>query len=353
MSPVPIKFALDTSGISPANLVKDEPRTLRDAAVRVLSTRYGAFYTDSLAIVDTATNRSLTRGRDFYATMMSQIPTEQYGKEVCSVIIITDPTCGANVKISYQALGGEYSYSAEAIEQMVATLNLDKRPVKWGAIIGKPDGGFTPAPHLHDSGDIYGMEYVVSALERITQAIQLGSAAGEGFIFSYIDAQLKEVYGAIQAIGDTSQTKGSIIAALGYTPANKAGDTVGHLVLEKGITLSGYLKEKIVKIRATTSETLIDISVGSIYEITVAASTLVRFNPSKIASLASDDSISFTVVFKNEVADRGVAFDSNIQWSGGQVPNRTTTLNARDEYYFSTFNGGASYTGSLSDKDVK
>lgn len=353
MSPVPIKFALDASGISPANLVKDEPRVLRDAAVRVLSTRYGAFYTESLAVVDVATNRSLTPGRDFYATMMSQIPTEQFGKEICSVIIITDTTCGTNVKISYQALGGEYSYSAEAIEQMVATLNLDKRPVKWGAIIDKPAGGFTPGPHLHDSGDIYGMEYVVSALERITQAIQLNALSGEAFIYSYLDAQLKEVYEAIQAYSEARQTKENILAALGYTPANKAGDTVGHMVFEKGITLSGYLKEKIVKIKTTGPETLIDISLGSIYEITVANSTLIRFDPSKIQKLESTDAISFTIVFKNEVADRGVAFDSNVQWSGGQVPNRTVTINARDEYYFSTFNGGASYTGSLSDKDVK
>lgn len=353
MSPVPIKFALDPTGTSPANRVVNEPKTLRDATVRVAATRYGPFYTESLGIRDVAANRNLVPGRDFYATVLCQIPTEQYGKEVCSVIVITDPSCGAQVDISYQALGGEYSYSADAVEQMVATLNLDKRPVKWGDIIDKPEDGFTPAPHLHDSGDIYGMEYVVAALERISQAILIGATAGETRMYEYLDAQIQEIYAAVRAYAESGQSKEGIINALGYVPVNKAGDEVGHLRLTKGMTLSGCLKETTVKIRATTSETIIDISKGSIFEITIAASTLLRFDPSKIENLQPNDTVSFTVVTKNEVANRGMSFDSNVQWSGGRVPPRTITVNGRDEYYFSTFNGGASYTGSLSDQDVK
>lgn len=352
MSPVPIKFPLDPTGNSPGNYVKGELKTLRNTKTRIFATQYGPFYTESLVVKDTATNRVLTRNVDYFATEMYQMPTEMFGKEICAVVVITDPTCGSNISVDYQALGGEFSYSYDAIIQLISKLNLDNRPVEWGNIIDKPDE-FQPAPHLHDVGDVYGMEYLVGAIERVSQAIQLGSAAGESKIYSYLDSQVKQLYTALNAYASQTQTKTSIINALGYRPADSRGDTFAGPVTVPGITLSGYLKEGIVKVDARGSETVLDLSQGSIFFVSVYASSGIRFDTSKIADLQTDQSISFTVVLVNVVANAGISFVNTVAWSGGQTPPRTVTLNGRDEYYFSTFNSGASYTGSLSDQDVK
>lgn len=354
MSPVPIKFPLDSTGASPGNLVREEHHVLRATPVRIFATRYGPFFTESLVVKDIVANRILTRGRDYYATQMLQLPTEKYGKEICTIVVVTDPTCAPNIHVNYQALGGEYSYSSEAIAKLIETLQLDNRPVKWGNIFDKPADGFIPAPHLHDAGDVYGLEYVVTALERVTQALQVGSLGGESRMYSYIDARIKEITEAILELSEDEATREGILAALGYTPADRAGDTfTGTVGFDKGIVLNGSLREKIVKVNANTSETLLDLSLGSIFEVSVAASTILRFKTDTLTELKPNQAISFTIVFVNAVANRGVSFDSIVKWADGQVPPRTLEVNARDEFYFSTFNGGASYTGSLSDKDVK
>lgn len=59
------------------------------------------------------------------------------------------------------------------IMQLVEALQLDNRPVMWGAVIGTPEQ-YPPAPHLHDIGDTYGYEYLVDSLARLEQAILYG-----------------------------------------------------------------------------------------------------------------------------------------------------------------------------------
>lgn len=353
MAPVPIKYPLDPTGISPANLVVGEAKTLGNTKIRVFGMLYGPFFTESLVVKDAANGRVLIRDVDYYATEMYQLPTEMYGKEICAIVIITNQTVSANVTVDYQVLGGEFSYSYDAIVQLITKLNLDNRPVAWGSLIDKPDA-FEPAPHLHDAGDVYGMEYIVVALERVVQAIQIGSLGGESKIYGYIDSQVQALYAAINDFATTTQTKASVLKALGYTPADKAGDTfTGAVTLSKGLNLASYLKESIVQVEARGSETVLDLSAGSIFFIKVYASSGIRFDTSKITGLGANDSISFTVVIVNAVANAGISFVNTVAWSGGNIPPRTVTLNGRDEYYFSTFNSGASYTGSLSDEDVK
>jgi hypothetical protein len=353
MAVVPIKYPLDPTGISPANKVVGEAKTLTDATVRVFATSYGPFYTESLVVKDVATNRILKRNVDYFATEMYQLPTEMYGKEICAVVVVTDKTCGANIAVTYQALGGEFSYSYDAIVQLISKLNLDKRPVAWGNIIDKPTQ-FDPAAHLHDAGDVYGMEYIVNAIDRLGQIIQVGSLAGESKMYNYIDNQVNQLYGALNAYAAAGITKQAIVTSLGYTPANAAGDTfTGPVTASKGFNLSSFLRESIVKIDARGSETVLDLSAGSIFWVKVYASTGIRFDISKIPNLVADQSISFTVIITNAVANAGISFVSTVNWAGGDVPPRTVGLNGRDEYYFSTFNSGSSYTGSLSNQDVK
>ncbi len=185
MTPLVLKYPLDDTGTSPDNLVRGEPHEMVRRQTRAIATLYGGYYAESLVVRDKATGLPLTEDQ-YYAAEMYQLPTIKYSKMICSVVIITDPSVSDNVEIDYQALGGEYSTSQQALVQMINNLLLDDRPVAWGNIIGKPDR-FAPAAHLHDAGDIYGFEYVVYELQRIRAAILMGDVASHDEIYRYID----------------------------------------------------------------------------------------------------------------------------------------------------------------------
>lgn len=224
MTPLVIQYPEDPTGVSPNNAVQNEPHTLSNRQVRVFATDYGAFYTESLKIRDAANNQLLTADQ-YYAAELYEVPSARYGKEICAIVVITDPTVSSNILVDYQALGGPFSTSATAIINQIENLNLDDRPVSWGNIIGKPSE-FPPSHHLHDAGDVYGFEYLVHALDRIRAAIEMGDAISHDQIYLYIDrvkAELLDLINANQGnlqahLADTSNPHGTTAAQVGaYT----------------------------------------------------------------------------------------------------------------------------------------
>lgn len=200
-TPQVIRYPLDPTGTNPDNLVADEPHALVARQTRAIAPEYGAFYTESMVITDVSNNQILEKGVQYFAAELYEVPTGMFGKEVCAIILITDPSVSANVKLTYQCVGGEYSRSATAIIQQIEALNLDDRPVEWGAIINKPSE-YPPSHHLHDLGDIYGFEYQVHALDRIRAAILMGDDASHDTIYQYIDARDNYIIGLIGANED-------------------------------------------------------------------------------------------------------------------------------------------------------
>lgn len=205
MTPLVIQLPLDPSGTSPNNLVVDEPCTLTaNRTFRVIAPAQGAFFAESLKVVDAATGQQLTDGTNgtveqYYACEYYEQPSARYGKEIDAIILIKDPTVSNNVLITYQALGGPYGTSAQAIIQQIEQLGLDNRPVAWGDIIGKPSE-YPPSYHLHDVGDVYGFEFWVHALDRIRDAILVGDQASHEAIYRYIDAAIAALENANAAL---------------------------------------------------------------------------------------------------------------------------------------------------------
>lgn len=199
MTPLIIRYPLDPTGVNPNNLVRDEEHTLVRRKTRCIALEYGAFYTESIIIRDKLTNRVLEKNKDYFCTELYELYSVRYGKEICSIVVITDQTCGDVVTAQYQTLGAEYGTSGTAIIQQLERLNLDDRPIHYPAIIGKPDE-FNPSKHLHDIGDVYGFEYVVTAIDRLKDAIMLGDAASHDVIFAYIDRIEAGILAGMQAV---------------------------------------------------------------------------------------------------------------------------------------------------------
>lgn len=196
----PIRYPLDSTGASANNWVQGEIHALPARTVRVLAPTYGAFFTTSMVVTDLANNQVLTRNTQWYAAELYEVPSAKYGAEICAIVVITDTSVSPNVSVSYQALGGEYSTSADAVINQINTLLDDNRPVAWGDIINKPEE-YPPSHHLHDIGDVYGFEYLVHAIDRLRAAVELGDDFNHDTIYQYID----DKYASIQA-GITANT---------------------------------------------------------------------------------------------------------------------------------------------------
>lgn len=191
--PLPIvRYPLDTTGLNLDNLVSDEIHTLSNKPVRAIAPTYGAFYTESLKIFDLQTQRQLVKGTQYLCTELLQTPTELYGKEICYLILIIDPAISNQVLIQYQVLGGLYTRSGDAIINIYETIMRDERPVNWVDVLNKPLG-YAPSQHFHDSRDIYGFEYLVTALERIRNAIVSSNVPAYERVMDWLSLELDTI----------------------------------------------------------------------------------------------------------------------------------------------------------------
>lgn len=201
--PVPqITYPLDLSGTSVNNMVVGEPHTLPTGLQkRAFVANHGPFFTKGLVVRDASNGEELTPITQYVATQLFAEASLRTGQQICSVIVVTDPSVSSDVLIDYQVLGGEFSSSVYAIQQLIDSLNLDDRPVYWGDILGKPEQ-FPPTPHLHDLGDLYGFEFLVAALDGVRRAILLGDEAAHAAIYQYIDLRDGHLLGLITGLSD-------------------------------------------------------------------------------------------------------------------------------------------------------
>lgn len=166
-----VALDLDTTGRNPDNKIVNEPHSLSGRPTRSIAPIHGAFYADSLQVMDGVTQ--LQRGVDFQIVELHQEATLRFGKEVASVVLIINRQVSSNPTITYQAVGGHYANSDRAIANMYQSVISDSRPVDWTNVFNKPTE-YAPTLHRHLLDDVYGFEPVVDYLERIKRAITLG-----------------------------------------------------------------------------------------------------------------------------------------------------------------------------------
>lgn len=189
---------LDPTGLSPDNRVLREPVVLANRPVRVFVPQYGAFFGESMVLTDAATGIPLLKTQ-YYVSQLAQMPTRMYGKGIYYCVVITDSTVSPNLFADYQALGGDWAYSNSALADQLQTVLGDNRAVNWFAVINKPDR-FSPGPHLHDAGDVFGMEYVIEALYAIRDAVGLDNTGSMISIYDKIMLALDNVTASVQTV---------------------------------------------------------------------------------------------------------------------------------------------------------
>lgn len=225
------RFNVDLTGTNVNNKVIDEPHLLANRIYRSIAPTYGPYYTESLVVVDGSTNTTLVRDTHYKCLDVVGIPTAQSGKEICTIIVVIDQSINSNILITYQALGGQYERTHEAIKLLVDNLLTDNRPVSWPNILNR-DTEFTPSHHLHRVGDAIGFEYVTVELERLKNAILLGDEIAHMEILGYVDANIA----ALRLIVDNAENLVSIMGITAATDANTSAtialQTTEAIILE-------------------------------------------------------------------------------------------------------------------------
>ena len=184
------RYPLDPTGINLDNAVFGEVHTLSVAPeVRALAPTYGPFFSESVALFDHITNQPLIRGQDYYIVEILQDATMKFGKEIASLILITNRAINAEVRVNYQVLGGLYQNDSSSIVSMYETVMLDNRPVDWKNVFRKPVE-YPPTLHRHLLEDVYGFEPVVIALERIRNAIVLSDVPAFEALIDWVNSRI-------------------------------------------------------------------------------------------------------------------------------------------------------------------
>jgi hypothetical protein len=184
----PIRYNLDPIGTNPDNLVANEPHTLEPHPVRVIAPTAGAYYGNSLVVFDSLTQTMLTLNTDYKLAELLQEPTSRYGQAVYALIAITNPNVSSEVSITYQCLGGYFQYDYSNLIDAYITAIGSGAPVDWLYILNKPYE-YPPTLHQHLMVDLWGMEFVVSALERIRTAIMLSDVPTYEALIDYINTR--------------------------------------------------------------------------------------------------------------------------------------------------------------------
>lgn len=189
MSDIAVKYPLDITGTKVSNKVENEIHALNGRKVRAIVLDHGLYFSKSLVVVDLETNAVLTRGEQYRSGEMDVELTARYGKEISGIVLITDETLNGPVSITYQALGGEQSYSAKAILVKIAEADLDGKPVPFDDLIGRPMA-YKPAAHKTHSATLYGMEYFTKALGGLKHAIEVGNKGANDALKNYVSTIL-------------------------------------------------------------------------------------------------------------------------------------------------------------------
>lgn len=169
-------YPLDLSGKLVSNRV-EETHVIGVNQYRAFALRNGAFFTDELVVREVNSLKPLKRGDDyecvFYFDKVSKMTA---GKEVAGVIVISNPSVSTDIIVNANIVGGPYASNAELIEQAIIDLELDNRNIYWKDILLKPDL-WQPASHLHDIGDVFGFEFIISILSQIKDVLLIGDNA--------------------------------------------------------------------------------------------------------------------------------------------------------------------------------
>lgn len=233
---------IDKTGTSLGNRRATETHTSVSRETRVMRPKFGAFFTESMKVtahVNAGTTVLLTRGVDYEFVEFFKRLSMECGKEICGAILILDQTLSETISLTYQAYGGPANADFQALATTLRDWLSTSAEVDWDDILDKPQR-FPPAAHLQDCLDLYGLEYVTSAVTAIASAIDVGDYSEHSALYHQLGLRTKEV---------KTLTSGVILSAQDH-PANSRNS---HNVTKAQVGLSELMNYSLLGEYAATT----------------------------------------------------------------------------------------------------
>lgn len=207
MSQTIISYPYDPTGIAATNLVTSTV-VLPRVRNRAFAPDGGPFYKDSVKLFDTVTDELIPK-TDYDCLFLYSRATQRTGQSVCGVINVHNADRYGALRAEVQVVGGEFSSNVSAIQQLLTTLEIDNRKIRFDDLIDVPVT-MPPAPHLTYVGDLYGMESVVTALDEINTS----NANASLELADLINQRFQSLVTQVRALDDDTDTNAEAIAIL-------------------------------------------------------------------------------------------------------------------------------------------
>ena len=150
----------------------------------------GAFYTQSVVLYDNVNQRTLNPYADYIFLQFENGASAKSAQEVALYIAIKNPAVSNDLKfVEYQFVGGFYQRYAELVQPVISALTIDIQNVVNGQMIHSPE--LFPEEHLlRTNSATFSCEFMVWAIEEITQALLIGNEVEHQAIRDRINALL-------------------------------------------------------------------------------------------------------------------------------------------------------------------
>lgn len=405
------KYPFDPTGRLASNLITAEQHALAGVSGHdfyFFIPQYAPFFEEGLVVTYktlAGATRVLVKGVDYYPTHYFLGASRATNKPIYSSISILNRALVGTVSVRYQTLGGEWVKDANVISEVLADRIHNPRVTTWEQVIEMPNL-FPVIDHAWNLVDMVGMSQVVGAINSMADKIILASnslssqhinARGNphGLTAKDINAvTVTELQKAVaDAVKDTAGVSTDTLIEgttnLFYTAARVRAVTLGTLSTTAGstaIAAADKLVDSLVKLQnqiatiktntdakvntmnpafrgigtehletvnATTATTPLELSKASAWVVNVGASTAIQFNIAGTPD-AAGKMIEFSLTTINDAtANRAISWPVNVRWVDGVTPPRTLAANGRDEYYFTSSDNKVTWTGSLSNANIK
>ena len=171
-----VSYPLDTTGISPDNLVPNELHTVTEVnatTYNLLVPVFAPFYIDNLKIEHVlmdGTIRELVPDFDYYPALPYIGASGSIGKMIYGAVSINTTLANGTIRFTYQTLGGDWCADRDYVLEALANKVYNPRTTVWDIITNKQQL-FPPINHDQNLDYVYDSGEMINGLNEIADAI--------------------------------------------------------------------------------------------------------------------------------------------------------------------------------------
>lgn len=175
-----VTYPLDSSGISPANLITVEIHSVSEGRFRdyyFIVPNCAPFYVDNFSATLTlaGVTTPLHEDVDYSFALPYVTGTRTTGKQMYGAISLHNLDMNGFLSITYQTIGGDQVADRLQVLTVLAEKAYNPRTTIWDVLTGVPNA-LPPVPHYQDYDDFKGQDAVVGKLAEIVEAIATNSS---------------------------------------------------------------------------------------------------------------------------------------------------------------------------------